>query len=222
MREEAFRYYIEARVPKSAATYISDLRRIEHLYGNLDDKSAAELALIERSLRGDPSAPPSLPVTPKPSSRKQYATPLKHYQTFLALVPGEADIPLSTADEPPEPAYTVGVEGTLREARYLMRSRNRRLVDQARLRDQCRCRACGFHRRVGGRAIIEVHHLNPLGLAASVILTSVDDLVCLCPNCHRTIHGKSGEPYTLAELARLIGLPTLPGPANRRAPQGPS
>ena len=209
MREEAFAEYLGSRVPKSAGTYLSDLRRIEELYGDLDAlHKAGRLEEIERSLRLDPSAPEPLPITPKRSSIDRYATPVRHYRDFLreGFLADDADAPVETPESPDAAAYTEGVEGVLREARYLMRARNRTLVDAARARDGCRCQACGYLNRIEGRYIIEVHHLNPLGAAETAVVTHLKDLVCLCPNCHRSAHARREAPLTLDELRALTAV----------------
>lgn len=39
-----------------------------------------------------------------------------------------------------------------------------------------------------GTACIEVHHIVPLSTVDKISNTKLDDLVCLCANCHRIIH----------------------------------
>ena len=71
-----------------------------------------------------------------------------------------------------------------------------------------RCAACGFvpagtYGEAGG--IMEVHHLEPLGLTE--LPRHYDprtDLVPLCPNCHRAIHTRRPVPYTLDELRETM------------------
>jgi len=76
-----------------------------------------------------------------------------------------------------------------------------------------RCAACGFvPDGVYGdaRGIMEVHHLEPLGLAE--LPRKYDprtDLVPLCPNCHRAIHTRRPVPYTLEELKEVIRRATV-------------
>ncbi|MDO5369279.1 HNH endonuclease [Paracoccus sp. (in: a-proteobacteria)] len=213
MREKAFAAYLRSdpSIKESTVrTYLSDLRRIETCYKerygevttlyNLD-----RLEEVERSLRLDPSAPDPLPVTEKRSSIPVYATVIKKYRNFLIqrFMVSDADAPAEVQEIPKAPAYAEGVEGILREARYLTRSRNRALVNAARTRDGCRCQACGYLNFIDNRYIIEVHHLNPLGAAETVVVTRLEDLVCLCPNCHRSAHTKRAAPLTLAELRDL-------------------
>jgi len=70
--------------------------------------------------------------------------------------------------------------------------------------DDYTCQACSFRLEVSeGKFIIEVHHLNPLGELANASLTSIDDLVCLCPTCHRIAHTRPRSPLPLAEIRAL-------------------
>lgn len=73
-----------------------------------------------------------------------------------------------------------------------------------------RCAACGFvPSKIYGDAseILEVHHLEPLGL--TVLPRRYDprvDLVPLCPNCHRATHTRRPVPFTLDELKEILRL----------------
>lgn len=92
--------------------------------------------------------------------------------------------------------------------------RNVKIRDM-RLRNTClelkgyKCCVCGFEgTKVYGKNfknIIEVHHLNPI--ANGNRESTVDDLVPVCPNCHRALHSKPGiEPYTVEELKKIMGI----------------
>lgn len=83
----------------------------------------------------------------------------------------------------------------------------------ARLRDECLkekghvCRICGFDPATkygkGFENIIEVHHVNPV--ACGTRETTLDDLIPVCPNCHRALHSKgNGDVYTPNEIEQLI------------------
>lgn len=54
------------------------------------------------------------------------------------------------------------------------------------------CEACGFDFAAvygsHGSAFCEVHHLQPLHLAADEVRTSLEDLAIVCSNCHRMLH----------------------------------
>lgn len=102
------------------------------------------------------------------------------------------------------PAYLEGLEGLVRERGYLARTRDPRLVEARKLLDDYTCQACGFRLEVGEENyIIDVHHLLPLGGLQDVRITSVNDLVCLCPTCHRIAHTAKTRPLALEEVSRL-------------------
>ena len=114
---------------------------------------------------------------------------------YIAVVPTSVDAP----------AYLEGIEGIVQEHRYLLRSRDARLVETRRVLDNYTCQTCGFRLEVSeGKFIIEVHHLNPIGELSEATVTSVDNLICLCPTCHRVAHSQSGSPLTPQEIRRII------------------
>jgi len=82
-------------------------------------------------------------------------------------------------------------EGELIQKECTRRTRNPGLVD-ARLRiDRWKCQSCGFppvsiKHLVTDETLLDVHHVDPL--ADGKRETKLDDLVTLCPNCHRLIH----------------------------------
>lgn len=100
----------------------------------------------------------------------------------------------------------VGEEG---ETVYAKR---KTIVRDGRLRERCLrekgyvCAVCGFDAtKKYGKAfagLIEVHHLSPM--AEGVRKTTLDDLLPVCPNCHRALHSKAGEPYTVEELKKIL------------------
>lgn len=79
---------------------------------------------------------------------------------------------------------------------------------KARLGGRLYCKACGFdfERRYGthGADFVELHHVQPLGLAKRAVASSVMSLVPLCSNCHRMIHREPREPLSLNKLRSLI------------------
>jgi len=76
------------------------------------------------------------------------------------------------------------IEGYTTERKYLTYYRNAAVVLKCKKRDNYTCRSCGFSLRVNGRSIVECHHLVPLANGGERV-TSVDDLISLCPTCHR-------------------------------------
>lgn len=66
------------------------------------------------------------------------------------------------------------------------------------------CEACGFSDTSDG--MFDAHHLQPL--AAGVRESRADDLVVLCPICHRWAHVKAPDllsPLTISEVTKALG-----------------
>ncbi|MEU3343548.1 HNH endonuclease [Streptomyces sp. NPDC006700] len=107
------------------------------------------------------------------------------------------------------------IEGRLLVRRALLRERDPKLrtlkIKQVRRSQRSlSCEVCGFDflRVYGslGQDYIEVHHVTPLHVSGSRE-TRLDDLACLCANCHRMCHrSRPGEswrtPNALRELMR--------------------
>lgn len=88
------------------------------------------------------------------------------------------------------------LEGQIAESKILGRRRNQVIVAKRKNRDQFTCQACRFQARVNGRYIIECHHKYPLRGGQ---ITSLNDLICLCPTCHRIAHRRD-NPYSVEEI----------------------
>ncbi|MCX4762432.1 HNH endonuclease [Streptomyces sp. NBC_01275] len=106
------------------------------------------------------------------------------------------------------------IEGRLLARWALARERNPKLRNQkiAQARSgggPLRCEVCDFDfaRAYGdlGEGYIEVHHVTPLHVSGTRE-TKLDDLACLCSNCHRMCHRSSpGESWrTPTDLRQLI------------------
>ncbi|WP_417068188.1 HNH endonuclease [Niveibacterium terrae] len=99
------------------------------------------------------------------------------------------------------PDAEVAIEGYAKERKFLAHYRRAEIVLLCKERDGFACKACGFSLRVNGRSVVECHHLVPLSEGGRRI-TSVNDLVCLCPTCHRVAH-TSNPPLSIEEVSRL-------------------
>ncbi|OIJ99472.1 HNH endonuclease [Streptomyces monashensis] len=112
-------------------------------------------------------------------------------------------------DIPPQPEEvdetgSTAIEGRLLVRRALARERDPKLrrlkIKQARGRGRpLSCEVCEFDfaRAYGelGDGYIEVHHVTPLH-ASGTRETKLDDLACLCANCHRMCHrSRPGESW---------------------------
>jgi len=96
-----------------------------------------------------------------------------------------------------------------------IRERNRTVINEKKRSfkykhdDKLFCEICEFcYERYGeiGNDFIEVHHLLPLAEAKKETTTSVDDLICVCSNCHRMIHRLKPMKYNLDDLKAVIKL----------------
>ncbi|WP_431027040.1 HNH endonuclease [Lysinibacillus sp. LZ02] len=87
-----------------------------------------------------------------------------------------------------------------KEQYYLHKKRERnqtvvRLKKQIAMQDgKLNCEVCGFDfkARYGelGEGYIECHHIKPISVYTEEEVTTVDDLVLVCSNCHRMLHRK--------------------------------
>ena len=54
---------------------------------------------------------------------------------------------------------------------------------------------------------LEIHHLEPLSLLSKPKkFDPREDLIPLCPNCHRAIHKRKPSPYSPIELQEIMGI----------------
>lgn len=97
-------------------------------------------------------------------------------------------------------------EGELVDSHILVHKRDSRLRDECinskgRICFVCNCDLEKIYGKDFGN-LIEVHHKNPI--ASGKRETTLDDLVPVCPNCHRALHSKPNGGYTLEELKELM------------------
>ncbi|QQC89479.1 HNH endonuclease [Streptomyces alfalfae] len=128
---------------------------------------------------------------------------------------------------PPQPdedddTGVTAVEGRLLVRRALARERDPKLrrlkIKQARQGGRpLRCEVCDFDfaQAYGplGEGYIEVHHVTPLH-ASGTRSTRLDDLACLCANCHRMCHkNRPGESWRTPDALRALMHTSAPGSA---------
>lgn len=102
---------------------------------------------------------------------------------------------------------TKAIEGYELDRKITTLARNAGIVAKRKKGDDHTCQACGFRLQVNGRFVIECHHTKPLA-ANKVREVSVEELVCLCPTCHRIAHTRR-EPFSVREIKTLLGQPYL-------------
>lgn len=104
---------------------------------------------------------------------------------------------------------TEAKEGQIYLASVRFRRRNRTLVEakRAKCAAKMRCELCGFSfkNRYGPsvREVLEVHHRQPVAETKGVIVSTIDDLILLCPNCHRVLHSVA-PAMTVKHLKKII------------------
>jgi len=92
-------------------------------------------------------------------------------------------------------------EGYLQDRTLLSRKRDQKLVKQRKKMDNYQCQSCDFLLIIEGKSIIECHHLFPLNFGERD--TKIEDLVCLCPTCHRIAHLRK-NPLNLEEIKSYV------------------
>ena len=112
---------------------------------------------------------------------------------------------IDTAEEAPEDIF----EGAVLRSVVRRRERNpRNRLLCIRIHGE-RCAACGMEprRRYGAAGgVIEVHHRQPLStLGEPRAYDPREDLVPLCPTCHRAAHTRRPLPFSPEELRDLMG-----------------
>ncbi len=93
-------------------------------------------------------------------------------------------------------------EGYRQDKVYLYTTRNRDIVNKRKELDNYTCQFCGFHLEINGKHLIECHHKNPLS-EGDVRITNINDLVSLCPTCHRIVHLRK-PPFTIEEVKLIL------------------
>ncbi len=93
-------------------------------------------------------------------------------------------------------------EGYELDRHILSMGRNARLAAERKVIDDHTCQACDFKLELDGNFIIEVHHITPLA-ATGETETSIEQLVSLCPTCHRIAHLRN-HPFTVAEIRGIL------------------
>lgn len=92
-------------------------------------------------------------------------------------------------------------EGYDLDSKILKYGRNTNLAQMRKKIDNYQCQACLFRLAINGKWVIEVHHLNPLNSTGETI-NSVNELVSLCPTCHRIAHTRD-IPYEIDQIREL-------------------
>lgn len=83
-------------------------------------------------------------------------------------------------------------EGYVTSRTIRFRQRNRAIIEAKRRTSHGICEACSMsfpdRYRIYGKDCLHVHHKNPMAERKGVRVTTLSDLVLLCPNCHAVTH----------------------------------
>jgi hypothetical protein len=91
-------------------------------------------------------------------------------------------------------------EGEPEDCTMQFRKRNAKIIQACKERDNYKCKACAFRLKIGKIYIIDCHHKYSLGNNRKAIITKIDDLICLCPTCHRIAHTRKAWPLDIDEI----------------------
>lgn len=105
--------------------------------------------------------------------------------------------------------YFEGAKQIFEEVTY--RRRNPELKKKAIIANKgYSCYICGFNfqEEYGdyGQEFIEIHHKVPLRDATEERKATIDDVLCVCSNCHSVLHHNGKEPLPVEELKQFIEL----------------
>lgn len=104
------------------------------------------------------------------------------------------------------------IEGRKKLILHYVKERDKNLIKsfkehKERVDPALKCEICGmsFALKYGklGVGYIEAHHIKPLSLLNKESVTTFNDLITVCSNCHRMLH-KQNPPLTPEELKALI------------------
>ncbi len=83
-------------------------------------------------------------------------------------------------------------EGDLTSRTIRFRQRNRAIIEAKKRTSRGICETCAMsfsaRYRLAGKDCLQVHHKNPMAEREGATVTTLNDLVLLCPNCHAVVH----------------------------------
>jgi len=90
---------------------------------------------------------------------------------------------------------------------HVVRERSGFIRMQRKQIDKFTCQICHDNiKKYGkiGKNIAEAHHIRPLGTINKQVITVVNDLITVCPNCHKILHRMNGGPNDIDKLRQLV------------------
>lgn len=92
-------------------------------------------------------------------------------------------------------------EGYKKDSERMNNSRDKKIADIRKKKDNYTCQSCFNQYFINGKYVIDCHHLKPIALGERK--TKVEDLISLCPTCHRICHTRA-PAYSIDELRELV------------------
>jgi hypothetical protein len=91
---------------------------------------------------------------------------------------------------------------------HLLRERRSHLTILRKQKDNYICQICRFDyvKKYGklGERFAEAHHIIPLAKNDKKRLTTIDDLITVCADCHRMLHRMNGEDDDIMRLREIV------------------
>lgn len=100
-----------------------------------------------------------------------------------------------------DPSSREAYEGYKKDSRILITVRDIKLAERRKRLDNYTCQSCGFKIQLNGKYIVDCHHIEPVSLGKRK--TKIEDLISLCPTCHRIAHTKV-PPYSPTEVKAIL------------------
>lgn len=218
-RHKARKLYVGFRLAKPLLG--SEQRKLRRAlpYLTLNEGQANKVGGLMRMLEPLPSGGFNQPILEKYSTR----------QWFGLFDNGEGNIPLSVrfrsqavsfVEETVQALGLTSKTGGEKDAypreenrravrSHLVRERNRFLANACKERDGFICQACfgRLQEPLGteiGRDCAEAHHVVSLATLNGKVLTKLEDLMTVCPNCHRALHRMNGEVTDIKKLRAVL------------------
>lgn len=100
-----------------------------------------------------------------------------------------------------DPDSAEAEEGYRKDSSRMTSIRDRKLANARKKKDNHTCQSCKKQYFVNDKYVIDCHHLSPITLGKR--RTKIEDLVSLCPTCHRIAHTRI-PPYSLGEVREIV------------------
>lgn len=92
-------------------------------------------------------------------------------------------------------------EGYKKDAKFMVSTRDKNLANKRKKLDKYTCQACNQKIEINGKFVLDCHHKEPINLGKR--RTKLDDLVSLCPTCHRVAHTRI-PPLDIIEIKEYV------------------